>query len=58
MLVPTPPERLLDTKGRPYFLWDCALSMPELRERLNDPDRQVRAYWAGKVMRQAGPETS
>jgi len=22
VLAPTPPERIVDAKGRPYFLWD------------------------------------
>ena len=38
MLSFTPPERLTDARGRPYFLWDCDLTIEELRARLEDPD--------------------
>jgi hypothetical protein len=30
--------------GRPYFLWDCGLTLEEFRERLESPDPEVRAY--------------
>jgi hypothetical protein len=52
----TPPERLVDARGRPYFLWDCDLTITEFRERLEDPDPEVRAYLVGKLMRQAKPD--
>jgi hypothetical protein len=44
MLSFTPPERLTDARGRPYFLWDCDLTVEEFRARLEDPDPEVRAY--------------
>jgi hypothetical protein len=56
MLSPTPPERLVDSQGRPYFLWDSDMSLADLRERLRDPDPAVRAYLVAKVMRQAKPD--
>ena len=56
MLAPTPPEHLIDAKGRPTFLWDCDLTLDELRERLRSEDPDVRAYWMGTVMRQAKPD--
>lgn len=56
MLCPTPMERLLDAKGRLTFLWDCELTMDELRARLASPDPEVRGYWLGTVMRQAKPD--
>ncbi len=56
MLNPTPVNVLLDERRRPYFLWDVDVTLDELRARLADPDEDVRAYWLGKVMRQAKPD--
>lgn len=56
MLNPTPLERLLDARRRPYFLWDCDLALDEFRANLVHPEREVRAYWIGKLMRQAKPD--
>ncbi len=52
----TPPEALTDPQGRPYFLWDCDLTLTELEERLRDPDPTVQAYFVAKLMRQAKPD--
>jgi hypothetical protein len=49
-------ERLVDAKGRPTFLWDCELTIDELRVRLASHDSEVRGYWLGTVMRQAKPD--
>lgn len=54
--APTPPDRLLDAQGRPYFLWDEDIRVEQFRERLRDPDPAVRAYYLGKLMRQAKPD--
>jgi hypothetical protein len=43
----TPPERLTDARDRPYFLWDCELTLDEFRKALADPDPEVRAYLVG-----------
>jgi hypothetical protein len=56
VLAPTPPDRLVDARGRPYFLWDLDLQIDEFRARLRDPDPEVRAYFLGKLMRQAKPD--
>jgi hypothetical protein len=56
MLNPTPPERLVDRENRPYFLWDMDMTLDELRARLDDPDPDVRAFFVGKLMRQAKPD--
>jgi hypothetical protein len=56
MLNPTPTERLVDPQGRPYFLWDVDMPLDVFRERLRDPDVDVRAYLVGKLMRQAKPD--
>jgi hypothetical protein len=55
-LAPTPPDRLVDAQGRPYFLWDEDTRVEEFRERFRDPDPAVRAYYLGKLMRQAKPD--
>jgi hypothetical protein len=56
MLNPTPREKLLDSGGRPYFLWDCDMTLAEFQEGLRNPDPDVRAYLVGKLMRQAKPD--
>ncbi len=47
---------MLDREGRPYFLWDCDLTLARFQELLGDPDPEVRAYLIGKLMRQAKPD--
>jgi hypothetical protein len=56
MLSPTPAELMIDRQGRPYFLWDCDMTVDEFRESLLDPDPAARAYLIGKLMRQAKPD--
>lgn len=57
MLATTPPESMSDEQGRPYFLWDVpAMTLDDFRQVLTDPDPEVRAYWLGKLMRQAKPD--
>ena len=56
VLAPTPVERLTDAAGRPYFLWDDDMSLQAFRDKLRDPDVEVRAYFIGKLMRQAKPD--
>lgn len=56
MLNPTPREKMVDAQGRPYFLWDADLTLEEFEKRLADPDSRVRAYFVGKLMRQAKPD--
>ena len=55
-LNPTKPHLLLDERGRPYFLWDEDTSLDEFLRGLHDPDPEVRAYRAAKLMRQAKPD--
>ncbi|HVQ73911.1 MAG TPA: hypothetical protein VMT79_00065 [Candidatus Binatia bacterium] len=55
-LNPTPPDALTDARGRPYFLWDCDLTVAQFAERLRDPSPDVRAYFIAKLMRQAKPD--
>jgi hypothetical protein len=52
----TPSERLTDPQGRPYFLWDCELTLAQFERALQDPDPEARAYLIGKLMRQAKPD--
>jgi len=56
VLAPTPRDRLVDSRGRPYFLWDENMTLDEFRARITDPDSEVRAYFIGKLMRQAKPD--
>ncbi len=56
ILAPTPAERMIDPSGRPYFLWDDDMSLESFREKLRDADVEVRAYFIGKLMRQAKPD--
>ena len=56
MLNFTPANQLTDGLGRPYFLWDCDLTLDQFRQALDDPDPEVRAYLTGKLMRQAKPD--
>jgi hypothetical protein len=56
MLNPTPPEHLVNAQGQPYFLWDSEMTLDQFQMGLRDPDPEVRAYLAGKLMRQAKPD--
>ena len=56
VLNPTPPDRLVDARGRPYFLWDMETTLDEFRTMLAGEDRAVRAYLIAKLMRQAKPD--
>ncbi len=53
---PTPQERMVDDKARPYFLWDIDMTLDEFKARLGDPSPEIRAYFVGKLMRQARPD--
>ena len=52
----TPGTAMTDARGRPYFLWDCDLTLEAFERRLEDPDQGVRAYFVAKLMRQAKPD--
>jgi hypothetical protein len=39
--------------GQPYFIWDVPITVAELRRRLRHADPGVRAFWIGRVMREA-----
>jgi hypothetical protein len=55
-LNPTPPDKLVDRQGRPYFLWDMDMTLDAFRAALQDDDPEVRGYLVGKLMRQAKPD--
>ncbi len=55
-LFPTPPDKLVDASGRPYFLWDSDMTLEEFKRRLRESGREGRAYLIGKMMRQAKPD--
>lgn len=52
----TPLDRLLDAQRRPTFLWDCDVTLEQFRANLEHSERDVRAYWIAKLMRQAKPD--
>ncbi len=56
VLNPTPIDRMTDARGRPYFLWDSEMSLAEFQKALRHEDPEVRAYFLGKLMRQAKPD--
>ena len=56
MLFPTPREKLTDDAGRPYFLWDCDMTLDEFERSLRTENDEGRAYLVGKLMRQAKPD--
>jgi hypothetical protein len=56
LLNPTRPDRLCDAQGRPYFLWDADIDLVRFRELLVSTDRDVRAHFVAKLMRQAKPD--
>ncbi len=56
MLNPTPLDRMVDQQGRPYFLWDCDMTLAEFRRRLVSGAAAEQAYLIGKLMRQAKPD--
>lgn len=56
MLFPTPPDKLVDAAGRPYFLWDSDMTLSEFERQLREENSEGRAYLVGKLMRQAKPD--
>lgn len=56
MLNYTSYSKMVDSKNRPYFLWDMDISIEEFRQMLNSQDEDVRTYMLGKLMRQAKPD--
>jgi hypothetical protein len=52
----TPPDRMTDRRGRPYFLWDSEMTLDQFRAALRHEDPEVGAYFLGKLMRQARPD--
>ncbi|MCA8970419.1 MAG: hypothetical protein KDC95_11565 [Planctomycetes bacterium] len=55
-LVQTPLDQLVDSAGRPYFLWDCDMTLAEFERKLVEESVEGRAYLIGKLMRQARPD--
>jgi hypothetical protein len=56
LLHPTPLDRMVDGRGRPYFLWDVDMTLQDFERRLRDGDAPTRGYLVGKLMRQARPD--
>ena len=36
--APTPPDQLVDKRGRPYFLWDVDMTLSDWLAKVNGPD--------------------
>jgi len=47
---------MTDPQGRPYFLWDADLTLAQFESTLQHENPEVRAYFIGKLMRQARPD--
>jgi hypothetical protein len=56
MLNPTPLDRRLDSRGRPYFLWDVDWTDERFRQELAAADDDLRVELVAKLMRQAKPD--
>jgi hypothetical protein len=56
ILCPTPAHLLVDQQGRPYFLWDMDLTLAQFEAALRTTDRETKAWFVGKLMRQAKPD--
>jgi hypothetical protein len=52
----TPKHLLVDSRGRPYFLWDLDMDVDSFQRALQGHHRGIRAYFAAKLMRQAKPD--
>ena len=35
-------EKMVDARGRPYFLWDVDMTLGRFEELLRDPDEETR----------------
>jgi hypothetical protein len=51
-LPPTSPDLERD-ETCPYFIWWADVTVGQFRAFLADPDREVRAYWMGALLREA-----
>lgn len=56
VLNQTPPERLCDRQGRPYFSWDSDLTLTQWRQGLSGSNAAWRALLVARLMRQARPD--
>jgi hypothetical protein len=55
-LNPTPIQQLCEPDGRPYFVWDVAMTLDRFRELLVHPEQEVRDYWLATLLREARPD--
>ena len=47
---------MVDSQGRPYFLWDVDMTLARFQDQLRSGDRATRVYAIAKLMRQARPD--
>jgi hypothetical protein len=52
----TPPERFVDARGRPYFLWDVELTLADYRAKLASENPDEASYWLARALRDAKPD--
>jgi hypothetical protein len=52
----TPLDNLVDSRGRPDFLWDTEQTLEEFLRNLRSGSVAARAYLLAKLMRQAKPD--
>jgi len=56
MLNPTPMERMVDERGRPYFLPGLNMTLEQFQKALADPNPQARAVFLAELLRNARPD--
>lgn len=54
--APTPPDVLVDERGRPYFLWDVSMTLEEFLDKIRSGDPEESAYWLARALRDAKPD--
>ena len=54
--APTPAELVVDAEGRPYFLWDVAMTLDAWLDKVASDDPDEAAYWLARALRDAKPD--
>ena len=54
--APTPPEKVCDATGRPYFLWDVDPSLPAYLAKVRGADPASEGYWLARAIRDDKPD--
>ncbi|MFT6395708.1 MAG: hypothetical protein ACJAYU_000450 [Bradymonadia bacterium] len=56
ILNQTPSDKITDSTGQPYFVWDQRITLEEVEDGLRNPDPDVRVRFLGRLMRDARPD--